>query len=138
MCSRDYREHRTVGMSALAKYGEICSSDDLVVGGLGVRFEVMRDYNSWQAFVIRHSCGVAAYINRCAHLALELDWSLGSFFDLNQRHIICATHGARYAADTGECIGGACNGSGLESLKVIEKKGSICLQDPIYVLYHPE
>ena len=80
----------------------ICSSDDLEVGGLGVCFEVADENNIWPAFVVRHSQGVAAYINRCAHLALELDWDRGHFFDLDKRYLICATHGALYTADTGE------------------------------------
>ena len=32
-------------------------------------------------------------------------------------------------ADTGECVGGPCNGSGLESLKVVETGGTVCLVD---------
>ena len=110
----------------------ICSSADLATGGLGVRFEVTDGNNIWPAFVIRHSRGLAAYINRCAHLALELDWDRGLFFDVDQRNIICATHGALYTADTGECAGGPCNGSGLEVLKVVEKEGTVYLNDSYY------
>jgi nitrite reductase/ring-hydroxylating ferredoxin subunit len=111
----------------------ICSSDSLEVGGLGVRFEVADENGTWPAFVVRHSQGVAAYINRCAHLALELDWDPGLFFDVDQQHLICATHGALYRGDTGECVSGPCNGSGLEVLQVVENEGNVCLDDPRYV-----
>ena len=110
----------------------ICSSGDLVVGGLGVCFEVADENNIWPAFVVRHPQGVAAYINRCAHLALELDWNRGHFFDLDQRYLICATHGALYRADTGECVGGPCNRSGLEALKVVEREGTVYMIDSRY------
>ena len=110
----------------------ICPSSDLVTGGLGVRFEVAGENNTWPAFVVRHSQGVAAYINRCAHLALELDWDPGLFFDVDQRHLICATHGALYTADTGQCIGGPCNESGVEVLRVVETAGTVYLSDPHY------
>ena len=110
----------------------ICASRDLVAGGLGVRFEVADESDTWPAFVIRHSEGLAAYINRCAHLALELDWNPGLFFDVDQRHLICATHGALYTADTDECVGGPCNESGLEVLKVVEKEGTDYLNDSYY------
>jgi nitrite reductase/ring-hydroxylating ferredoxin subunit len=110
----------------------ICSSDDLAVGGLGVCFEVADENDVWPAFVVRHPQGVAAYINRCAHLSLELDWDRGNFFDLNQRYLICAAHGALYAADTGECVSGPCNGSGLETLKVVETGGAVYLIDSHY------
>ena len=77
--------------------------------------------------------GLLAYINRCAHLALELDWDRGVFFDVDQNHLICATHGALYAAATGDCISGPCSGSGLGALKVLEIEGTVYLRDPRYV-----
>ena len=110
----------------------ICSSDALETGGLGVRFEVADESVTLPAFVVRHSEGVAAYINRCAHLALELDWDRGLFFDVDQRQLICATHGALYTADTGKCVSGPCNGTGLEALEVVEKEGTVYLRDPRY------
>ena len=123
----------TKGSSRLPqRIAAICSSDDLATGGLGVRFEVADENGTWPAFVVRHPQGVAAYINRCAHLALELDWSRGYFFDLDQRYLICATHGALYTADTGECVSGPCNGSGLETLKVVETGGTVYLIDSRY------
>ena len=115
------------------RFGAICSSGALTVGGRGVRFEVADENDTSPAFVVRHSQGLAAYINRCAHLALELDWDRGLFFDVDQLHLICATHGALYTADTGECVSGPCNGSGLEPLKVVEIEGVVCLSDPRYV-----
>jgi nitrite reductase/ring-hydroxylating ferredoxin subunit len=102
------------------------------VGGLGICFEVADGIEIWPAFIIRHPQGVAAFINRCAHLALELDWDRGHFFDLDQRYLICATHGALYTADTGACVSGPCNGSGLEELKVAETGGAVYLIDPRY------
>ena len=114
------------------RFAAICSSDVLIVGGLGVRFEVTDERESWPAFVVRHSQGLAAYINRCAHLALELDWDPGLFFDVDQKHLICATHGALYAADSGECVSGPCDGSGLEALQVVEAEGNVYLNDPRY------
>ena len=120
------------------RFSEICLSDALAVGGLGVRFEVTDESDTWPAFVVRHAQGLAAYINRCAHMALELDWDRGLFFDVDQRHLICATHGALYRADTGECVGGPCNGSGLEVLQVVETDGTVNphdnpISDPRYV-----
>ena len=114
------------------RFTVICLSGDLAVGGLGVCFKVADERGIWPAFVIRHPQGVAAYINRCAHLALELDWERGNFFDLDRCYLICATHGAVYAADTGECVSGPCNGSGLELLKVVEAEGTVYLIDSRY------
>ena len=124
---------KKVSLGLPPRSAAICSSDALKEGELGVRFEVADDMGISPAFVLRHSEGLSAYINRCAHLALELDWDQGHFFDIDQRHLICATHGALYAANTGECISGPCNGSGLEVLQVRETEGFVYLDDPTYV-----
>ena len=69
--------------------------------------------------------GLLAYINHYADLAFELDWNRGLLFDVDQLYLICTTHGALYTADTGECVIGPCNGSGLEAFKVVETEGGL-------------
>ena len=120
----------------LDRPGKICLSKDLLAGGLGLRLEV-KDINEkiWPAFVVRHSNGVSAYLNRCSHLALELDWEAGQFFDIDGEHLICATHGALYSSKSGECAGGPCNGIGLQPMVVDEQEGMIYLKDPVYRLH---
>jgi nitrite reductase/ring-hydroxylating ferredoxin subunit len=41
--------------------------------------------------------------------------------------LICATHGALYAPESGRCLGGRCNGNGLVALSVVEDEGQIFL-----------
>ena len=106
----------------------ICSSDALTECGRGVRFTV-----SWHdvlrpAFVIRFHGRVFGYLNRCSHRQIELDWEHGEFFDYSRRTLICATHGARYAPDSGMCLGGPCGGAGLTPLGVRESGGEIFLE----------
>ena len=105
----------------------ICASDELVEGGSGVRFTVERHGVSEAAFVVRFRGRVHAYLNRCAHLAVELDWQPGEFFDLSGLYLICATHGALYAPESGRCLGGRCNGKGLEAVAVSERDGGVFL-----------
>ncbi len=105
----------------------ICAGDDLVEGGSGVRFAVDLDGVAEQAFAIRFRGRVHAYLNRCAHLAVELDWQPGEFFDLSGLYLICATHGALYAPDSGHCLGGRCNGKGLVALAVTEHDRQVFL-----------
>ena len=52
----------------------------------------------------------------------------GEFFSDEGQTLICATHGAEYAPDTGACLGGPCYGVGLEKLDVIEQQGQLFLQ----------
>ena len=52
----------------------ICASADLRDGEDGVRFTVRRGGREVPAFAIRYGGTVYAYLNRCAHVAVELDW----------------------------------------------------------------
>ena len=113
----------------------LCPSEALSIGGLGVSFKITNTKGTWPAFVVRHREGIAAYVNRCSHLNLELDWNPGNFFDSNPQYLICSSHGAIYSVDTGECAGGPCHGIGLESLGVVEEKGSVYFRDQGYNLY---
>ncbi|GHD56059.1 Rieske (2Fe-2S) protein [Jeongeupia chitinilytica] len=105
----------------------ICRSDELVDGGLGVRFSLDRDGATRSAFVVRHDGKVYAYENACAHIPVELDYRDGEFFDLSRRYLVCATHGAYYAPETGVCLGGPCPGRRLNAIAVNERDGAVWL-----------
>lgn len=103
----------------------ICAAAALQDAGAGVRFEIEYGGERAPAFVVRHGGRVYGYLNRCAHVAMELDWSEGQFFDSEGRDLICSTHGAVYAATSGRCLGGPCNGSPLVRLEIEERAGRI-------------
>ncbi len=103
----------------------ICSSAALQDAGKGVRFEVEYFGDTAPAFVVRTAGRVHGYLNRCAHVAMELDWRAGEFFDLGGRDLICSTHGAVYAAESGRCLGGPCGGAPLVRLRIEERAGQV-------------
>lgn len=105
----------------------ICDSDKLLEGGSGTRFSVDRNGVAEPAFAVRFRGQVRAYLNRCAHVPVEMDWQQGEFFDHSGLYLICATHGALYAPESGRCLGGRCNGKGLVALAVIEVDGQVFL-----------
>ncbi|MCG6875636.1 MAG: Rieske 2Fe-2S domain-containing protein [Betaproteobacteria bacterium] len=107
----------------------ICSSDALPEGGDGVRFEVERTGARVSAFAIRFEGAAHAYLNRCAHVGVELDWMPGKFFDSEGLLLICSSHGALYDPATGACLGGPCGGGGLEKLAVEERDGEVLLKE---------
>lgn len=114
-------------MTADASERLICRSEDLQERGAGVRFELLWLGAAAPAFAVRYNGRVYAYLNRCAHVPVQLDWQPGEFFDHSQLYLICATHGALYAPDSGRCLGGRCNGKGLQALDVIERDGAVYL-----------
>lgn len=92
-----------------------------------MRFEVEYRGERVPAFAVRCAGRVRAYLNRCAHLPMELDLVVGEFFDRDGSHLICSTHGASYDAATGQCVGGPCSGTPLVRLAAEERGGNVYL-----------
>lgn len=109
----------------------IGASDELEERGRAIRFEIDEDGLAAPAFAIRYRGRVYAYVNRCAHVGLELDIMPGHVFDNPGEHLICATHGALYEPGSGRCAAGPCNGRGLVPLRVTERQGRIELVDRV-------
>jgi len=107
----------------------ICRGDELIDGGRGQRFVLERNGGEEAAFVVRFGGRIHAYLNRCGHIPVELDWQPGELFDSSGLYLICATHGALYAPDSGRCRGGRCNGHGLVAVSVAEHDGWVVLTE---------
>ena len=105
----------------------ICDSAQVQDGGKGVRFDVERHGETQPAFLVRYRGAVYAYVNRCAHISVQLDWAEGEFFDLTGLYLMCSTHGATYLPESGRCIRGPCDGRGLVRLSVEEDDGKVYL-----------
>ena len=103
----------------------ICESAALIDGGAGVRFEVEQRGRTVPAFAVRFHGRVHGYINRCAHVPIELDWNHGEFFDSTKLYLMCSTHGAIYVPETGRCVGGPCRGGSLEPVVLEEGDGTV-------------
>lgn len=92
----------------------ICNSHDLVNRGKGVRFSLEHADGMVSAFAVRYRGRAYAYLNRCAHMGVELDWNGGEFFDDSGLYLTCSTHGATYLPGNGQCVAGPCSGGGME------------------------
>ena len=110
----------------------ICDSAELAEGGKGVRFEIQEYGKPVPAFAVRFDGIARAFLNRCVHVATELDWKPGEFFDRSGLYLICATHGAMYAPDSGACLGGPCKGGALKPLSIEERDGKIFLIEDMH------
>ncbi len=107
----------------------ICASAALAEGGTGVRFALAPGAGEEKGFAIRHEGVVRAYVNRCPHLGVELDWQPGEFFDMTGLYLVCSTHGALFEPATGHCVAGPCRGASLERLAVEERNGQVHIPD---------
>ncbi len=107
----------------------ICAASELEEAGRGVRFEIMVEGQTVPAFAIRWRGRIHAFLNRCGHVPVELDWQPGEFFDFSRLYLICATHGALYDPASGACLGGRCEGRGLKAVPVVERDGNIYCEE---------
>jgi nitrite reductase/ring-hydroxylating ferredoxin subunit len=102
----------------------LCDSTDLVEGGDAVPFDVVYLGQACRAFAVRFEGEVHAYLNRCTHVPMELDYQPNRIFDDSGRWLLCATHGAAYQPATGDCMGGPCRG-GLVKIALSEADGKV-------------
>lgn len=102
----------------------LCLAHELVDSSLAVPFEVHYLGKNHAAFAVRYQGRVYAYLNRCSHVPMEMDYQPNQFFDLSGHWLMCATHGATYAPQTGQCRLGPCRG-GLVKIEVSEADGLV-------------
>lgn len=103
----------------------LCASADLAERGLAVVFDVLEYGRPQRAFALRIDSRVVAYLNRCAHVPVEMDWQSGHFLDAERAFIVCSIHGAAYEPATGRCAGGPCGRGRLVALRVEEVDGQV-------------
>lgn len=76
---------------------------------------------------VRKDAQVYVYENRCPHRGVPLEWQPDQFLDTSGSLIQCATHGALFLIDSGECVAGPCAGQALRALPCHEADGFIWL-----------
>lgn len=103
----------------------LCASGDLAEKGRAFVFDVLQWREPVRAFVLRFDGRVVGYLNRCVHVAAEMDWQPGEFLDSRQEFILCAIHGAAYEPLSGRCVAGPCGRGQLTMLRVEERDGDV-------------
>ncbi|MFZ2990347.1 Rieske (2Fe-2S) protein [Ideonella sp.] len=109
----------------LAPAQVLCPSAALVERGTAFSFEVLLWQKPARAFALRFDGQAVAYLNRCAHVPVEMDWQPGEFFDQDKRWLVCSIHGASYEPSNGICVGGPCRGQRLMALRLSEADGLV-------------
>jgi nitrite reductase/ring-hydroxylating ferredoxin subunit len=59
-----------------------------------------------ECFLINYQGQFHAYLNRCRHVPMAMDWVDNQFFAEEGHYLMCQTHNAYYLPDSGECIAG--------------------------------
>ena len=108
------------------------STNHKLVGAVGEiehgeskKFTLRRGQRELEGLLVNFRGNLFAYLNRCPHTGITLDWVNNQFFSSDQRYVMCATHGAVFEPPTGECIWGPCFGLSLQSLPLKIEDGRI-------------
>lgn len=83
----------------------VCPAADLGPGQTR-KFMLAIDGRDEECFVVNYDGRLFAWINRCCHVPITMDWVENRFLSEDKRFIVCATHGACYLPDSGECVDG--------------------------------
>ncbi|MGC2277253.1 MAG: Rieske 2Fe-2S domain-containing protein [Candidatus Binatus sp.] len=59
-----------------------------------------------ECFLVNFGGEFHAYVNRCRHVPMAMDWVDNQFFAEDGRYLMCQTHNAYYEPASGECIAG--------------------------------
>lgn len=85
------------------------------------------DLEGLSLFVVKQGDHISLFKNSCPHRGIRLEWQPDTFLDVEKQFIQCATHGALFTIDEGECIAGPCPGERLESIPFQVIDGNIHL-----------
>lgn len=83
-----------------------------------------------EAFVVNHQGTLHAWVNRCCHVPMSMDWIDNQFFTEDARYVQCATHGALYEPDSGECVAGPPVGQCLTRVPLTIRDGEVHAECP--------
>ena len=80
-------------------------------------------------FAVKKDGQVYLYRNSCPHLGTPLEWQEDVFLDPDGALIQCATHGALFEIETGNCIAGPCQGQHLQQIPYILDNGFVMVNE---------
>jgi nitrite reductase/ring-hydroxylating ferredoxin subunit len=100
---------------------------DEINDGAAKEFNLTQYHPPLELFVIRKHGRFFAYLNQCPHTGVNLNWMAHQFFDIDNEFIQCATHGALFTVENGQCVRGPCVGAYLQPVPIIIEDGTIYL-----------
>lgn len=99
----------------------LCMLDDITDGGaVAVQVDDKTQY-----IVLRRGNAAWAYLNRCPHFSIPLDFEPGVFCTYDSNMLMCAHHSAMFRFEDGLCVDGPCEGAALTRIDVFVSEGRV-------------
>ena len=101
----------------------LCRLDEIPDGG-GLEVQA----NETRYVLLRRGGEVWAYLNRCPHFSIPLDYEPGVFCTYDSSLLMCAHHSAMFRFEDGHCIDGPCQGAALTAVDIVVSGQDITLR----------
>lgn len=89
--------------------------------------EATLDGDAESLILYREGDRIRAWLNVCPHAGRRLDWAPGRFLKSKDGHLVCASHGASFSLESGECVAGPCRGASLRAVDVMVQGDDVLL-----------
>jgi len=109
-------EEEKVDLSAPPVEQLLCSIDEIEDGN-SAGFTIKNGGKDFRVLAVRRDNHVHVYANKCPHIGVPLDMLEGKFLNMDKTLIQCATHGALFQIQDGECVSGPCVGQSLSEIE---------------------
>ena len=86
------------------------------------------EIQGYKLFIVRQGNRVFAYRNNCPHRNVPLEWIPDQFLDSSGLLIQCASHGALFLPESGECVAGPCSGARLHPIRCSIEDAAVWLE----------
>ncbi len=80
--------------------------EDELAPGESLKFILPIRGEDEECFLINFRGQFYAYVNRCRHVPMTMDWIENQFFAHDGRYLMCQTHNAYYDPTSGRCVAG--------------------------------
>ncbi|AMR82056.1 Rieske (2Fe-2S) protein [Cupriavidus nantongensis] len=104
----------------------LCRLDAVPDGGACVASTGRSD----DVVVVRRGQRAWAYLNRCPHFSVCLDYEPGDVLTYDAQVLMCAHHSALFRFEDGHCIEGPCAGAALTPVAVQVVDGEVRCWSP--------
>lgn len=117
-------------MASFPKKGLPILKLDELENGESKTFTLTDGEENHPCFIVRWRGELQAFVNRCRHVPMTMDWVENQFLTEDGAFILCPTHGALFQPDTGACVGGPAYGKSLFRVPLINRDGKVFAQWP--------
>jgi nitrite reductase/ring-hydroxylating ferredoxin subunit len=119
-------------MATFPKKGLFILESDELADGESKTFALVDGEERHPCFVVRWRGDLQAFVNRCRHIPMTMDWVENQFLTEDGEFILCPTHGALFQPDTGACVGGPAYGKALFRVPLVNRDEKVFAQWPSF------